>query len=107
LAQRMLEKMQYAPGERDLLVMQHEFVVDYDDRTETITSTLVDYGIPNGDTSMSRLVGLPAAIAARMILQGEIDLTGVHVPTVPAIYEPILKELATLGVQFRETTAVV
>jgi len=107
LAQRMLEKMQYAPGERDLLVMQHEFVVDYDDRTETITSTLVDYGVPNGDTSMSRLVGLPAAIAARMILQGEIDLTGVHVPTVPAIYEPILKELATLGVQFHETTAVV
>ncbi|MDD5263367.1 MAG: saccharopine dehydrogenase C-terminal domain-containing protein [Candidatus Bipolaricaulis sp.] len=106
LAQRMLEKMQYAPGERDLLVMQHEFVVTYDDRTEKITSTLVDYGIPNGDTSMSRLVGLPAAIAARMVLQGEIDLTGVHVPTVPAIYEPVLKELAALGVQFRETTTV-
>jgi len=106
LAQRMLEKMQYAPGERDLLVMQHEFVVDYDDRTEKTTSTLVDYGIPNGDTSMSRLVGLPAAIAARMVLQGEIELTGVHVPTVPAIYEPVLKELAALGVQFRETTTV-
>ncbi len=106
LAQRMLEKMQYAPGERDLLVMQHEFVVDYPDRTEKTTSTLVDYGIPNGDTSMSRLVGLPAAIAARMVLQGEIDLTGVHVPTVPAIYEPVLKELAALGVQFRETTTV-
>ena len=56
---------------------------------------------------MSRLVGLPAAIASRMILQGEIDLTGVHVPTVPAIYEPVLKELAALGVQFRETTTVV
>jgi saccharopine dehydrogenase-like NADP-dependent oxidoreductase len=106
LAQRMLEKMQYAPGERDLLVMQHEFVVDYDDRTEKTTSTLVDYGIPNGDTSMSRLVGLPAAIAARRVLQGEIDLTGVHVPTVPAIYEPVLTELAALGVQFRETTTV-
>ena len=107
LAQRMLAKMQYAPGQRDLLVMQHEFVVDYADRTEKITSTLVDYGIPNGDTSMSRLVGLPAAIASRRILQGEIDLTGVQVPMVPAIYEPVLKELATLGVQFRETTTVV
>ncbi|MDD4904257.1 MAG: saccharopine dehydrogenase C-terminal domain-containing protein [Candidatus Bipolaricaulis sp.] len=107
LAQRMLEKMQYAPGERDLLIMQHEFIVEYGDRTERITSTLVDYGIPNGDTSMSRLVGLPAAIAARMILQGEIDLTGVQVPMVPAVYEPVLKELASLGVQFRETTTVV
>jgi saccharopine dehydrogenase-like NADP-dependent oxidoreductase len=106
LAQRMLSKMQYAPGERDMLVMQHEFVVRYDDRTEKTLSTMVDYGIPRGDTSMSRLVGLPAAIAARMILQGEIDLTGVQVPMVPAIYEPVLEELATLGVRFTETTSV-
>jgi len=106
LAQRMLSKMQYAPGERDMLVMQHEFVVRYDDRTEKTLSTMVDYGIPNGDTSMSRLVGLPAAIAARMILQGEIDLTGVQVPMVPAVYEPFLEELATLGVRFTETTSV-
>jgi saccharopine dehydrogenase (NADP+, L-glutamate forming) len=104
LAARMLQKMQYAPGERDMLVMQHEFVVEYDDRTEKITSTLIDYGIPRGDSSMSRLVGLPAAIAARMILQGEIDLVGVCVPTIPAIYEPVLKELETLGVRFNERT---
>jgi saccharopine dehydrogenase-like NADP-dependent oxidoreductase len=106
LAQRMLSEMQYAPGERDMLVMQHEFVVRYADRTEKILSTMVDYGIPNGDTSMSRLVGLPAAIAARMILQGEIDFPGVQVPMVPAIYEPVLEELATLGVRFTETTSV-
>ncbi len=104
LVQRMLAKMQYAPGERDMLVMQHEFVVRFRDRTETIRSTMVDYGIPNGDTSMSRLVGLPAAIAARMVLQGEMDLTGVQVPTVPAVYEPVLAELATMGVRFHETT---
>ena len=106
LALRMLSKMQYAPGERDMLVMQHEFVVRYADRTEKTLSTMVDYGIPNGDTSMSRLVGLPAAIAARMILQGEIDLPGVQVPMVPAVYEPVLEELATLGVRFTETTSV-
>ena len=86
-----------------MLVMQHEFVVEYPDRTEKITSTLVDYGIPNGDSSMSRLVGLPAAIAARMILQGEIVLTGVHVPMIPEIYEPVLAELETMGVAFTET----
>jgi saccharopine dehydrogenase-like NADP-dependent oxidoreductase len=107
LASRMLSKMQYAPGERDMLVMQHEFVVEYEDRTERVTSTLIDYGIPRGDSSMSRLVGLPAAVAARMILQGEIDLVGVHVPTIPAIYEPILKELETLGVRFIERTEIV
>jgi len=64
---------------------------------------MVDFGIPNGDSSMSRLVGLPAAIAARMILQGEICLTGVHTPILPEIYNPVLAELETMGVAFTET----
>ncbi|MCK5585292.1 saccharopine dehydrogenase NADP-binding domain-containing protein [Candidatus Bipolaricaulota bacterium] len=103
VASLMLSKMEYTPGERDMLVMQHEFVAEYPDRTEKITSTMVDYGIPNGDSSMSRLVGLPAAIASRMILQGEINLTGVHVPMIPEIYKPVLAELATVGISFQET----
>jgi saccharopine dehydrogenase-like NADP-dependent oxidoreductase len=103
LASRMLKKMAYAPGERDMLVMQHEFVAEYGDRTEKITSTMIDYGIPGGDSSMSRLVGLPAAVAARMILQEEIRLTGVHVPMIPEIYKPVLAELATMGISFKET----
>lgn len=105
LARRMLEKMQYAPGERDMLVMQHEFVVERSHGREKITSTLVDYGIPNGDSAMSRLVGLPAAIAARRILDGTIDLVGVQVPTSPSIYEPVLGELAGMGVAFEETVS--
>jgi len=107
VASRMLKKMPYAPGERDMLVMQHEFVAEYPDRTEKVTSTMIDYGIPNGDSSMSRLVGLPAAIAARMILQGEIALIGVHTPVIPEIYDPVLAELDRLGVSFRETTETV
>ncbi len=103
LASLMLTKMGYAPGERDMLVMQHEFVAEYADRTEKITATMIDYGIPGGDSSMSRLVGLPAAVAARMILQGEINLTGVHVPMIPEIYKPVLAELSTMGISFQET----
>jgi saccharopine dehydrogenase-like NADP-dependent oxidoreductase len=107
LAARMLEKMQYAPGERDLLVMQHEFIAEYPDRTERTTSTMIDYGIPHGDTSMSRTVGLPAAIATRLILQGKIDLTGVQVPVIPEIYEPVLAELESMGIKFTEKTEVI
>ncbi len=107
VASRMLSKMEYTSGERDMLVMQHEFVAEYSDRTEKVTSTMIDYGIPNGDSSMSRLVGLPAAIAARRILQGEIALTGVHTPVIPEIYGPVLAELAELGVSFRETIETV
>jgi hypothetical protein len=52
---------------------------------------------------MARTVGLPAAIAARMILHGEFaGLTGVHVPVIPEIYEPVLRELAGLGIALTE-----
>jgi saccharopine dehydrogenase-like NADP-dependent oxidoreductase len=107
LAERMLAKMQYAPGERDMIVMQHEFTVKYPDRTERLISTLIDYGIPNGDSAMSRLVGLPAAIAVRLILEGEIDLPGVRIPVLPQIYEPVLTELSEMGVAFTEKTEVI
>ena len=103
----MLPRMQYAQGERDMLVMQHQFVAQYPDRRERITATLVDYGIPHGDSSMSRLVGLPAAIGVKLILTGEITLTGVQIPVVPEIYMPVLNELETMGVRFSEQTEVI
>ena len=87
-----------------MLVMQHEFVAEYPDRTERITATLIEYGIPHGETAMSRLVGLPAAVAAKLILQGEIDLIGVHIPTIPEIYRPVLDELESMGIAFEEKT---
>jgi saccharopine dehydrogenase-like NADP-dependent oxidoreductase len=104
LVATMLDKMQYAKGERDMLVMQHEFIAQYPDRRKKITSTMIDYGIPYGDTSMSRTVGLTAAIAVRMILQGQVELTGVHRPVMPELYEPILAELKELGIVFTEKT---
>jgi hypothetical protein len=103
LTAQMLEKMGYEEGERDLLLLQHEFVAEYPDRKQEITATMVDFGIPHGDTSMSRTVGLPAAIGVRLILQGKINLTGVHTPVVPEIYEPVLAELEGLGIGFVET----
>ena len=53
---------------------------------------------------MSRTVSLPAAIAAAMILDGEIKITGVHIPVMPEVYNPVLKELETMGVKFVEKT---
>ncbi len=103
LTVQMLEKMRYEEGERDLLLLQHEFVAEYPDRKQEITATMVDFGIPHGDTSMSRTVGLPAAIGVRLILQEKINLTGVHTPVVPEIYEPVLAELENLGIGFVET----
>jgi len=155
LTARMLEKMQYEEGERDLLILQHELIAEYphsgrleslphsdrleslphsdrleslphSDRLESlphsgrleslpysgrleslphskrIISTMIDFGIPHGDTSMSRTVGLPAAIGVKLILQGQINLSGVHTPVIPEIYGPVLAELERLGIHFTE-----
>lgn len=96
------DKLQYAPGERDMIVMHHEFIIEYPNKKQKVTSTLIDYGIPNGDSSMSRTVALPVAIASKMILDGEISLTGVHRPIIPEIYEPILEELESLNIKMDE-----
>jgi saccharopine dehydrogenase-like NADP-dependent oxidoreductase len=102
LTARMLELMSYAPGERDMLVLKHEFRAEYRDRTARITSTMVDFGIPGGDSSMSRTVGLPAAIGVKLILQGKVSRTGVQTPVTPEIYEPVLAELEQLGIRSDE-----
>jgi saccharopine dehydrogenase-like NADP-dependent oxidoreductase len=104
LADQMLVKMPYRAGERDMVVLVHEFVAAYPDRRERITATLLDFGEPNGDTAMARTVGLPAAIATRMVLAGEIRLTGVHIPVLPEIYEPVLGELERLNIACVEKT---
>jgi hypothetical protein len=51
---------------------------------------------------MAKTVGLPLAIAAKLILQDKISARGVVIPTSPQFYEPILNELKTQGVVFRE-----
>lgn len=103
LASILEEKLQYAPGERDMIILKHEFLAEYEDHREEITSLLIDYGIPNGDTSMARTVGLPAAIGAKLILEGKIDVSGVRIPVIREIYDPVLAELRRLGIRFHET----
>lgn len=104
LANKLLEKLKYEEKERDMLVMVHDFIAEYPDgKKERIQSTMVDYGIPGGDSSMSRTVSLPAAIAVRMILEGKINLTGVMIPTKPEIYNPVLEELETMDIKLEET----
>ncbi len=104
----MLKKLKYAPGERDMVALFHDFEAEYPGgRREKITSTMVDFGIKNGDSSMSRTVSLPAAIATHMILSGKITVTGVLRPVLPNIYNPVLDELATMKIACREKTEVI
>ncbi|MBD3234014.1 MAG: saccharopine dehydrogenase [candidate division Zixibacteria bacterium] len=100
LADIMLEKMPYREGERDMIVLFHDFIAQHSDgKKQNITSTLVDFGIPGGDSSMSRTVSLPAAVATKLILEGKISLKGVHIPNVPEVYNPTLDELETMNIK--------
>ena len=100
-----LDKMELGDGERDMIVMFHEFLTQYPDgKKERITSTFLDFGIPDGDTSIARTVGLPAAIGVKMILNGRITEPGVHIHVTKNVYEPVMAELETIGIKFREET---
>ena len=101
-AHLMKKRLVYTKGETDLLVQQHEFIAVYPDRKEEVISTLVNTGIPNGDSSMSRTVGLPAAIATDMLAKGKIDLAGVHIPVLSKVYTPVLEVLEKNGIYFEE-----
>lgn len=103
LAARMIEKMSLEEGERDMIVLQHTFEAAYPEgHGERITSTLIDYGIPRGDSAMSRTVGLPPAIGTKLILEEKIDKSGVYIPVEPEIYIPVLQELKGLNIEFSE-----
>jgi len=103
LGAKMLEKLQYEKGERDMIILQHAFEASYPDgKEERITSTLIDFGIPDGDSSMARTVGLPPAIGTKLILEGKIRERGVHIPVSADIYIPILEELKRMDITFKE-----
>jgi saccharopine dehydrogenase-like NADP-dependent oxidoreductase len=97
----LASRMPYAPDERDLVVLRHEFgIVDRDGRARSEESTLVAYGEPGGDSAMARTVSLPAAAAVRLILDGTIRATGVRIPVDAEIYEPVLAALEPRGIRF-------
>ncbi|KAG0132767.1 Saccharopine dehydrogenase [Tuber indicum] len=88
------EKMQYGPGERDMVMLQHKFGIEFADGSkETRTSTLIEYGERVGYTSMARLVGIPCAVAAKLVLDGTISDKGILAPVTEKLCDPLRKEL--------------
>jgi saccharopine dehydrogenase (NADP+, L-glutamate forming) len=100
---RMIKKMLLSDNERDMVVLQHVFLAAFPDgRKEVIKSSILDFGSPSTNTSIARTVALPAAIAVRLILENKIGLAGVHRPVLPQIYNPVLDELKSLGIEMKE-----
>ncbi len=102
LLNRMLEKMQYAPGEKDMIILHIEIIAEFDNgKKEKRIATMVVKGVPEGETAMSRAVALPTAIATRLVVDGVINATGLKMPpTLPELYRPALEELKKFGFEF-------
>lgn len=100
---RMISKMMLGENERDMVIMQHIFLAVWPNgKKEVIRSSMLGYGTPATNTAISRTVALPAAIAVKLILEGRVQATGVVRPVIPEIYNPVLEELRTLGIEMKE-----
>lgn len=96
-------KWQLNEGDKDMIAMQHRFeYTTVSGEKKQIVSSLVVKGKTNDETAMAITVGTPLAIAVKMVAQGVIKQTGVHVPVIPDLYNPILDELEVLGINFTE-----
>lgn len=98
----LLKKWQLQEADKDLVVLQQEIQYELKNVRKKRISTLVVQGENHINTAMSKVVGLPVGILARMLLNGKIKSKGVHIPVQKAVYEPVLKELKNYGLVFKE-----
>lgn len=102
--QKLLEeKWRLEQGDLDQIVMQHQIAYELNGKHHEEVSYLVVNGESEIYTAMSKTVGLPLGIAARLILNGNIKSRGVQIPITREFYEPMLSELATYGVAFHHS----
>ena len=102
LEKLLAEKWKLVEGDKDMLVMYHEFEYEHEGKEHKVISSMINIGEDQMYTTMSNTVGLPVAIAAKMILKGDLLEKGVTLPIHAAIYEPILEELEQFNIRFEE-----
>lgn len=104
ILQHILEKKWTLNSEdKDMIVMFHLLKYTLNNSTYELRAHLVVEGENTTHTAMAKTVGLPLAIAAKLILNEAIKLKGVHIPVKSEIYSPILAELNDLGLSMQHT----
>jgi len=101
----MEKKLVLGPDDKDMIVMMHEIQYEVEDRKSYMRSLLIAKGENNVRTAMAKTVGLPLGIAAKLILNGTIQLKGLHIPTKKEIYEAVLTELEFHDIKFHEVSS--
>jgi saccharopine dehydrogenase-like NADP-dependent oxidoreductase len=106
ILQYLLEqRLAMQPDDRDMIVMCHIIKYELAGRLHELKSTLIAEGENSQKTAMAKTVGLPLGIAAKLILQEKIRVQGLHIPILPEIYKPVLKELGAHQIHFEETVS--
>jgi len=95
------KKWKLSEGDKDHVIMWHRFTYTLDEKTHEIQASMSVIGDDSVQTAMAKTVGLPLAIAAKLLIQQTLKTRGVVIPTSKEIYEPILKELSKLGIELK------
>jgi len=99
----LMKKWALEENDKDMIVMWHKFnYIDAEGIEQEEHATMVSIGDDDVNTAMSKTVGLPIGIATKLILEGKINMPGVHIPIKKEIYAPILAELKEFGLDFNE-----
>lgn len=102
LQQLLEEKWKLNPGDKDMVLMQHQVEIQVGDRVKRIVSSLTVKGDDQSHTAMAKTVGLPLGIAVDLFLDEKFANRGLLLPTQKAIYAPVLKQLKVEGICFEE-----
>ncbi len=88
--------------DKDMIVMYHKFGYELHGKKLQIDANMVVIGENHTHTAMAKTVGLPVAIATLSILNKKITTPGVQIPITKEVYNPILTELKSYGISFKE-----
>ncbi|WP_126243819.1 MULTISPECIES: saccharopine dehydrogenase C-terminal domain-containing protein [Chitinophaga] len=102
--QHVLEaRLRMEPSDKDMIVMLHEIEFERRNMSTKLSSYMIVQGEDNLRTAMAKTVGLPLGILAKLVLSGQVSLTGLQIPVMPDIYNPVLRELEEFDIRFEET----
>ncbi|KAK3937024.1 Saccharopine dehydrogenase [Diplogelasinospora grovesii] len=102
LCHQLSKLLSFNPGERDLVMMQQKFVVEWKDgKKNTIINTLELFGDPKGYSAMALSVGVTCGVATQLLLDGHpaLDKPGILAPYQKEMCDPIREIVETEGVK--------
>ncbi len=94
------KKWKFGEQNKDLIILQTEIEFLHKDKKKKIILTLTKKGDDQINTAMAKTGGLPAGIAAKLILKKSVNEKGVIIPVYPDIYISLLRELEENGITF-------